>query len=291
MKNFTVISDPGIDDLIALALLYKLAPKASHCLISSFGNAPENITAQNAKEFISLVAPYWKFVHGAVKPVRKLEHPWPDYFHGPNGVWGTHLRTDIENIKEMSNYPDNKDVISLAPMTVAYQLLNDDKIKEITIMGGAFNEEGNETKYAETNIAFDPESAYYFFNKCKEIEVRVVPLNVTRKVFWTKKEVSNIPEVNGINMWLKNLLITWFEKYNHQREENFNLHDPLAVFLTFFPGEAKWLKSGIKVKIKSQKRGETCFDRKNPVCKIALDLIKPSAVSKKLFGLVFGSIV
>ncbi|QQR63625.1 hypothetical protein IPH70_03910 [Candidatus Roizmanbacteria bacterium] len=69
MKNFTVISDPGIDDLVALVLLYKLRSESKNCLVSSFGNAAETITARNAKEFISYVANDWQFVHGSALPL------------------------------------------------------------------------------------------------------------------------------------------------------------------------------------------------------------------------------
>ena len=288
MKNLTVVSDPGIDDLVALVLLHKLKAKVKTCLISTFGNAPEYITAQNVKEFISFASPNWQFMHGSSGPLNnKPEHPWPDYFHGPDGVWGVHPEVDVFKIKPIMTYPKNDDVISLATLTDIYKLQKTNGFKNITIMGGAFMIGGNETKYAETNIAFDPDSANNFFNKLSSVEVRVVPLDVTRKVFWTLEQVNNIPETNKINLWIKKLLLTWFDKYNHDKEKDFNLHDPLAVYLTYFPEKAKWYSSGVKIITKGVKRGATLFCTNNYPCNIAINLINPNALSNDIYSLVF----
>ena len=154
-------------------------------------------------------------------------------------------------------------------------------------MGGIFNEKGNETDYAEFNIFGDTDSGSKFFDECKEIDVKVVPLDVTRKAFWSKKQVSKIPEINDTNIWLKKLLLTWFKNYNHEKELNFNLHDPLAVFLTFFPNEAKWVESGVKIIIEGSQRGRTVFKKNNPSCSIAMDLTDTAKISDKIYSLIF----
>ncbi|MEK6953203.1 MAG: nucleoside hydrolase [Nanoarchaeota archaeon] len=289
MKNLSVISDPGIDDLVALILLYKLETKINNtCLISTFGNAPEDITAKNAKELISFVSTKWQFMHGTSKPLNdKFEHPWPDYFHGHDGVWGIHPEVDTSKIKTITKYPKNENVISLATLTDVYKLNKTTGIKNITIMGGAFTVEGNETKYAETNIAFDPDSAHNFFNQFSNINTKIVPLDVTRKVFWTFDQVNSIPESNKINKWIKKLLLTWFNKYNHNREKDFNLHDPLAVYLAYFPDKAKWHSSGVKIITKGIKRGQSIFSKDNYPCQIAVDLNNPDIISKNIYSLVF----
>lgn len=288
MKNLTVVTDPGIDDLVALVLLHKLSPKAECSLVATFGNAPEEITARNAKEFISFVVPSWKFIDGSNLPLSgTVEHEWPDYFHGSDGVWGVHPETDISKIKPLKFFPDNLDVISLAPLTDVYKLCKKNKIKNITLMGGAFRVEGNETKYAETNIAFDPESAYGFFNEFSNIKVKVVPLDVTRKVFWNFEQINNIPETSETNKWLKTLLLTWFDKYDHEREKDFNLHDPLAVYLTLFPNKAIWTTNGVEVVTEGESRGQIIFKNGIPTCKVAISLENPEAIADSIFEKVF----
>lgn len=288
MKNLTVITDPGIDDLVALVLLNKLSPKTECSLVATFGNASEEITARNAKEFISFVAPSWKFIDGSNLPLNgTVEHKWPDYFHGSDGVWGVHPETDISKIKPLKFFPNNPDVISLAPLTDAYKLCKQNKIKKITLMGGAFRVEGNETQYAESNIAFDPDSAHGFFNKFSNIKIKVVPLDVTRKVFWTIEQVNNILETSEINKWLKTLLLTWFDKYDHEREKDFNLHDPLAVYLTQFSNEATWITNGVEAITEGEARGQTIFKNGNPTCEVAVGLKNSTAIADSIFEKVF----
>lgn len=287
-NNYTVITDPGIDDLVALVLLYKLIPTAKNTLVSTFGNATEEITSVNAKEFIAFIANLWNFKTGSTLPLNgKVERPWPDYFHGADGVWGVHPKVDTQNIKSDQSRASFKKILSLATLTDPLKLLRAGEIEEITLMGGAFGIEGNETKYAETNMAFDPDAAHYFFREQKDIEVKVVPLDVTRKVFWSQNQINTIPENNIVNIWLKQLLLTWFDKYNHDREKDFNLHDPLAVYLQFYPNEASWIMSGVEVVTEGEKRGQTIFSKENTSCKIAIDLIDADAIADKIYEIIF----
>jgi len=288
MKNYTIISDPGIDDLVALVLLYKLMPEAKNTLISTFGNATEEITSLNAKEFISFVVKSWKFISGSKIPLNgKIERPWPDYFHGPDGVWSIHPNVDIQNISTGNVSLSTDKVISLATLTDPLTLLREKKVNEITIMGGAFKIEGNETKYAETNMAFDPDAAKCFFDELKDIKAKIVPLDVTRKVYWSKDQIENISENNEINIWLKHLLSAWFDNYNHDREKDFNLHDPLAVYLDFFPEKAEWITSGVSVITDGEKRGQTIFSDENSPCQIALDLTDAKKIANELYSVIF----
>ncbi|PIR58906.1 MAG: hypothetical protein COU69_02950 [Candidatus Pacebacteria bacterium CG10_big_fil_rev_8_21_14_0_10_56_10] len=286
MNDYTVTSDPGIDDLVALVLLYKLNSTAKNVLISTFGNATEKITSINAKEFIAFVANSWEFLNGSSLPLNgKIERPWPDYFHGSDGAWGVHPRVDLQVVKNAKT--TCKNIISLATLTDPLRLVKTGEIEKITLMGGAFNIEGNETKYAETNMAFDPDAAKYFFESVKKIEVKVVPLDVTRKVYWSKQQVDDVPENGKVNIWLKKLLLAWFDKYNHDREKDFNLHDPLAVFLNFYPELAEWVNRGISVIIEGEKRGQTVFDNRNPSCAIAIDIKNPTAIANSIYNKIF----
>lgn len=290
MKPFTITTDPGIDDLVALMLLAKLSFDQQHCLVSSFGNAPVGVTGRNAQEFISFVAPQWLYCQGASNPMNgKVEQPWPDYFHGADGVWGVHPKAVIEKVHHLKTFVKNGALISLSPMTDAYRILQSGCLTEATIMGGAFTIPGNETSHAETNIAFDVEAAAHFFYTCKGVNVRVVPLDMTRKVFWSLEMVEGIPEASSLSRWVKQMLLAWFNNYNHDKEKDFNLHDPLAVYLTFFPEKAKWISSGVRVITVGKKRGKTTLDAGNPLCEIAWELHDPASIATDIFRILFCS--
>ncbi len=69
MKPMIIVSDPGIDDMVALLLLAKLSEGAKHCLVSSFGNAHEAIISQNAKECVGFAAPQLLYLQRSSMPM------------------------------------------------------------------------------------------------------------------------------------------------------------------------------------------------------------------------------
>ncbi len=292
MKNietYTVVSDPGVDDIIALLLLSKLSATGEHTLVSTFGNAPEEYTAQNAKEFISFVAPHWFFASGPKNPVMPLEHPWPSYFHGADGVCGIHPAVDVSGVKMQATSGAKKSIISLGPMTGVCNMLRQGKIKNITIMGGAIHAPGNETAYAETNIAFDPEAAEYVFAHSGGVSIDVVPLDVTKKVFWTKDEIVRIPEDAAYAVWVKKMLLTWFESYGGKRVSVFHLHDPLAVYSMYFPNSLEWMTSGVQVITSGAERGRTILSNANVPCRVALEVHNPSHIAQRIFEIILSA--
>lgn len=286
MKAFTVITDPGIDDLIALLVLNKLSPKSKNHVVSAFGNVPEKYGFQNAKEFICLTAKKRDLVHGSGFPLSgSFEHSWLYNFHGSDGVWNVHpqINSSIVNVSE--GLKNVKNIISLASLTDVYKLLTEHKktLKTTTVMGGAFNDRGNYTDYAECNIVCDSKAASLFFSNCEEIDVKVVPLDVTRK----ETTIDKIPEYNKTNRWIKKILKTWYSRYYPKKKNYFKVHDPLAVYLTFFPEKAVWKKSGIKVILSPKKRGKTEFSNTKPICKVALDLKNPDKIAQEIFDIAF----
>lgn len=285
--SYTFVSDPGIDDSIALALFVKLSGKDPHTLVSTFGNVPGEYTQRNAREFIAFMAPHWKYHRGADAPVKPLEHPWPDYFHGPDGVWNIHQEVSIDSVVD-SPMPNDTQMISVGPMTDVYNAFLQRKYTELVVMGGAFNVPGNETPYAETNIAFDPDAAAYVFAHCQDMDVKILPLDVTKKVFWTKEKIQTIPETNEKNRWAKKLLSAWFANYGDQHSMNFDLHDPLAVYAIFFPENITWTQSGVEVITEGEKRGQTVLNAAHPVCNVALSIAEPQKVADHIFDIIFG---
>ncbi len=159
--------------------------------------------------------------------------------------------------------------------------------EEIVIMGGAFEVPGNETPYSETNIRFDPDAGAEFFQKhTANKKVKVVPLDVTRKVYWNEGDIKKMSARDPSTRWLKKILLTWFQRNNSHHEKNFALHDPLAVYIEFFPESVKWKRSGIRVVKRGEQRGRTLFSKNNPPCKIALDVYDPQKIAKHIQKLI-----
>jgi inosine-uridine nucleoside N-ribohydrolase len=97
-----------------------------------------------------------------------------------------------------------------------------------------------------------------------------------------------IPETNIINRWLKELILAWFDNYNHEKEKDFNLHDPLAVFLSYYPEFVTWQEGEVFVEKGSEMRGKTVLRCSNsPRDCVAIDCLDPDEVAKSIFDLIF----
>ena len=155
------------------------------------------------------------------------------------------------------------------------------------IMGGAIYAPGNETACAETNIAFDPDAAAYVFANCRGVKTNIIPLDVTREVFWDKNDIRRIPEDKPHKIWIKNMLLAWFTAYGGKQESVFHLHDPLAVYAIRFPNELEWIKSGIKITTAGVARGQMILDKNHPPCRVALGVRRPAYVARRIFDIAF----
>ncbi|MDP3646197.1 MAG: nucleoside hydrolase [bacterium] len=286
MKSYTVVTDPGIDDTVALVLLWRLASDVSHTLVSTFGNVPEHHTADTIAKFIARIAPHWSWMHGATEPIQPLEHSWPTYFHGEDGLWGVKPAAAI-GVEHNPHSEIYKDVISLGPMTSVWNIAQKYSLRSLVVMGGAFSVLGNETQYAETNIAFDSDAAAAVFGMKNEMPITTIPLDVTKKIYWTKHDVMRIPESTLWGRWVKKFLLIWFEKYGDPHGVPFDLHDPVAVYAAVFPDAFVWLHANVTIITKGKERGRTQAGSINESSKIALGVKNAKKVAKDIFSLCF----
>lgn len=285
--SIAIVSDPGVDDMVALVLLDKQLPGGTKQLISTFGNVAGELTAKNARDFVRAMAGGWQFQKGADLPLNgTVEYPWADYYHGKDGLWNERPPAADAALRPLRTLA--RDVISLGPTTEIANMLDRTPPLRLTLMGGAFDGPGNETEFAEVNMAFDADAANAVFANCQNIEVAVVPLEVTRLVAWPLEWVQKIPEDTLVNSWLKRMLIAWFKNYDHEKEKDFTLFDPLAVYLRFYPDAAIWKRSGVRVVVAGERRGQTVYDDANPPCAIATGLNEPEKIAADIYELLFG---
>lgn len=298
-EKLLVSTDPGIDDIIALALLAKLSPNAEHALLPCFGNGPVDIIANNAIEFIKFCAPNWLLAPNSQSPENgQIERPFPDYFHGPDGVWNIHIKDsqyESNDVKycgasennSLNTYKAGISLGTLSAFSYKHPTFSElIKLDTLSVMGGVFNEPGNETDYSETNIAFDPVGANSYFAQPYE-NTLVTPLDVTRRVSWDFEKVEAIEVKDANSWWLKNAMLAWFENYNHEREDTLCLHDPLAIWLLFNQDDAVWENSGVRVVLEGDERGQTVFDSSRPQCKVAMQLKDAKKIEEKIWHTIF----
>ena len=234
-------TDPGIDDAFALSFLNKSEIFDVKMLSSVAGNVKLVHTTRNLRGLAFAMNWQVPIYKGLDKPILAKQILAED-FHGENGLLGYEFKDDelakIESqpaIKAMAEVLEENEktlIIAVGPLTNIASLILarpdlKEKIKEITIMGGAIGM-GNVTATAEFNIYADPEAAAIVFSS--GIKVNMLGLNVTTKTSYDidmhKKFKNSDKKINEILSAVMDIRID-----QAGAEENYTtfMHDTLAV--------------------------------------------------------------
>lgn len=172
-KTLIVDTDPGIDDALALLLLYKFKNKFNIKLFcSTAGNIPIEITTNNLKFFVKNYFDGCIVAKGSESPLVKPKSVDAENVHGKNGLGNFKISkqnypvspNSVEIMYETIKSNKNKvTLLCLGPLTNIAKLLiiHPDiktKIEHIYTMIGSVKGKGNITPYAEFNSYFDPEA-------------------------------------------------------------------------------------------------------------------------------------
>lgn len=209
-----IISDPGIDD--AIALFVSAAIPENLAFIATYGNATTTITSANLNgitDFIhkNLKPNFKKSIPAYTGTDRPLKSKKPyeanlDFIHGEKVCEG-----QFNNYKPLKNpstvlykkiIRENKkiDVISVGAITELAIILQTVEmlkhINSITFMGGALFVQGNRDTHVEANLYDDPQALDIVLRLCakKGIPLTIVPLDVTENpdLELTTKRITNI---------------------------------------------------------------------------------------------------
>ena len=234
-------TDPGIDDAFALSFLNKSEIFDVKMLSSVAGNVKLKHTTRNLQGLAFSMDWQVPIYKGLDKPILGKQI-LAEGFHGENGLLGyefgdNELRKleDQPAIKAMVEVLEANDktlIIAVGPLTNIASLILarpdlKEKIKEITIMGGAIGM-GNVTATAEFNIYADPEAAAIVFSS--GVKVNMLGLNVTTKTSYDidmhKKFKNSDKKINEILSSVMDIRID-----QAGAEENYTtfMHDTLAV--------------------------------------------------------------
>lgn len=302
----TLIADPGVDDALAMLLYKNLFPNHPFQIIASFGNLSEKGAFTNSGRICKAIgASNWVTAHGPEEPIDATRHRLPQTtFHGPDGLWEVPLPVEAKKYSAKGSwfYERPYDVLSLAPLTGIHTLLKDGcKPQTLTLMGGAFNVDGNvkpidqegnvitnSRKFAEYNIAHDADAADRFFRNCTDIGVRVVPIDAVAEILWSQNLIENINANSVGQKFMSEILKTWARKYNPEIvKRGLRPYDAVAAFLTLYPDEASWEEKGVEVVTEGVERGRTLFTESNPRCLVAVAVDEPERVAGAVFDLIF----
>ena len=301
-------TDPGVDDAMALLFLHHHQEIDLLGVTTVFGNATIETTTRNAlflKREWKIDAPVARGAGETFIPHR-ISHEPPKYIHGDDGLGNIGVPEVIDLpldprpahrfiVDTIRANPGEVTLVAVGRMTNLANALKEDPeivslVKEVVIMGGAFDINGNVTPAAEANIHGDPEAADIVFTA--SWPVVIVGLDVTTKTVMTRQQLADIRDAAGSSRvrLLFDLSQFYIKFYEGRVADGMVVHDSCACVYVVAPelfttrsGSVRVVCGGIADGATIQKpdtRGFGPSDWDNlPSQKVCID-IDPDAVLK-----------
>ncbi len=285
---------PGsdIDDGFALALAVA-DPGLRLELVTTVGGNTDVVTATRLTRQLlrTLGAPEVRVVHGAAGPLDP-RHRRPEralVTEDPDGAPpGTYAAAELA--RRVVAEPGELTVVAVGPLTnVALALMLEPgmaaAVREIVVMGGAFQEQTNVGWMAgEFNFWSDPQAVAVVL--ASGAPLRFVGLDVTRKVRLSRADAARLGEAGGAFARLAaestDAWISFQERAKPGEEQEHGscaLHDPLAVAVVNRPDLVSWRPARVEVETSSAvTRGVAVADLlmwedpPEPNCRVAVDV-------------------
>lgn len=245
-------TDPGIDDAMALLFLHHHPDIDLIGITTVFGNASVETTTRNAlflKREWDIAAPVARGDGKAFNPMRNPVD-WPVMIHGQDGLGNIDVPETIDLpvdpmpahrfiIDTVRKNPGEVTLIAVGRMSnLAFALKEDPEIatlvKQVIIMGGAFDVPGNITPAAEANIHGDPEAADVVMTA--PWKVTVVGLDVTMKTVMTRTLLNEIVAKGGVRaQLLSDISQLYIDFYGRHVKDGMVVHDSCACVYLVAP--------------------------------------------------------
>ncbi len=292
IQKVIIDCDVGVDDALALILAFHSPELDVKAVTGVNGNVPIEQVFENIQKILSLIRPKNKplIAKGADMPLKGT----PIYaysVHGKDGLGGAEI--DGEGIESWQHfrggadelitamarqYPGEITLIATAPLTnLALALQRErggmEKLKGITIMGGAVRTKGNITPHAEFNIFSDPLAARIVLKS--GLPITLVPLDVTHQVYLTHQMMEE--RVKPINDPFSRFIIeaTGYDSgaNRFRNTERFYLHDPLAVGVVIDSTLVRKERLSIRVETREgEYYGWTCKGNEGPEMDVCFEV-------------------
>lgn len=246
-------TDPGVDDAMALLFLHHHSDIDLLGITTVFGNATIETTTRNAlflKREWKIDTPVAKGAGETFIPHR-VSHEPPTYIHGEDGLGniGVPETTDLPLdprpaasfiVETVRANPGEVTLVAVGRMTNLANALKEDPeivnlVKQVVIMGGAFDVNGNVTPAAEANIHGDPEAADVVFTA--SWPVVIVGLDVTTKTVMTRQQLADIRDAAGSSRakLLFDLSQFYIKFYESRVPDGMVVHDSCACAYVVAP--------------------------------------------------------
>lgn len=279
--NPTIIdTDPGVDDSLAISLAL-LSPKTNVIgLTTVFGNSNIDNTTKNAQVIVKLLNKNTPVYPGASLPLSGNTPTWAKS-QGQNGLGGFTLKNfkpKLQNANAIEFFTQSlinsltpTNLICLGPTTnlAIFSLINPklaNRFKQIIILGGVFNQNGNISPVSEFNVFNDPAALKIVLANFSN--VTLIPINICRQVIFTLKDFDQIKN-NLYSANFKQISKNYIDYYqNNMVYGKFSggiMYDLLATGFLIEPKLFKYTKVNVQVETNfSSSAGQTFIDPRLP---------------------------
>ena len=273
--------DTGVDDAITLLYLAPLIKSGEVDLVAVgtvHGNVAADVGALNTLRVLERAGVH--DVPVAVGAGRPMAQPaeFASEWHGSDGLGETGL-PEPEGRPEDVSAPDQivrlaranpgeLTLLAIGPLTnLGIALLLEPElpklVREVVVMGGAFDHQGNITSHAEANVWHDPEAAELVLGAGWPLTL--VPLDVTHPTALDGEWLDRLAAGEGdVARFASRILEFYVEAYRRSLGvRGAVIHDALAAMLALDPSLAEYAERPVRVELRGDRtRGATLWDRR-----------------------------
>jgi purine nucleosidase len=263
--------DTGVDD--ALAILYLAAdPQVEILAVGTVdGNVAAELGAENSLRALEVAGLLGVPVAVGARAPLLQESRHAEHFHGQDGLGDSHLPpprshpTEEGAVEQMvrlaRSRPGEVSLLAIGPLTNLALALGveprlPELLREVVIMGGAVACPGNQSPWAEFNIAHDPEAAEIAL-RARWRRLVLVGLDATGQAILDQSQYERLG--GSASADFASRILAQQMRANHR----FELCDPLAAALLVDPTLASYQSLPVSVDLEGRHtRGATIADRR-----------------------------
>ncbi|GAA1553358.1 nucleoside hydrolase [Actinomadura kijaniata] len=282
MSKILFDCDTGIDDALTLLYLASLVRSGDAELLAVgtvHGNIDPRTGALNTLRVLEMTGlGSVPVAIGAGRPMAQDVH-FALEWHGRDGLGDTFLpepqgaptgeSAPAQIVRLAREHPGELTILATGPLTnLGAALLLDAElpslVREVVIMGGAFDHPGNITTHAEANIWHDPEAADLVF--AADWPVVLVPLDATHPTAvgdpWLTKLAAHDSDAARFATRILEFYVTAYTPTLKRRGAV--IHDALAAMLVVEPKLCEYTERPVHVELRGAlTRGATVWDARS----------------------------
>ena len=290
-------TDPGVDDALAIALAVAMPEVELLGLTTIFGNTFTHQSSRNARFLLDLFDHACPVAAGATLPYGASSYDPSADVHGPEGLGALltvpeigmdhHEHAAAFLVRMAREHAGELVICAIGPLTNIADALKLDpafagNVKELVIMGGAFQHPGNITPHAEANIFHDALAADAVF--ASGMAIAMVGLNATMQTLLTPAHFAQMagasPKVGGFLGDIHDFYLGFYRKVGVM--DGCPMHDSTALLACVAPERFTFETAGLRVICAGQALGQTVADAQRPAVRVAVGVDAGWAVGRAM---------